>query len=33
MAAYSTPSSFRNKRKYGNYVLRFIDDEEIENLD
>ncbi len=33
MAAYSTSSSFRNKRKYGNYVLRFIDDEEIENLD
>jgi hypothetical protein len=33
MAAYSMPSSSRNKKKHGNYVLRFIDDEAIENLD
>jgi hypothetical protein len=33
MAAYSTPPSSSNKRKYGNFILRFIDDEAIENLD
>jgi hypothetical protein len=33
MAAYSMPPSFSNKREYGNLVLRFIDDEAIENLD
>jgi hypothetical protein len=33
MAAYSMPPSSSNKRKYGSYVLRFIDDETIENLD
>jgi hypothetical protein len=33
MATYSTPPSSSNKRKYGNLVLRFMDDEAIENLD
>jgi len=33
MASYSMPPSFSNKRKYGNYVLRFINNEAIENLD
>jgi hypothetical protein len=32
MATYSTPPSSSNK-KYGSYVLRFIDGEAIENLD
>jgi hypothetical protein len=33
MATYSMPPSSSNKREYGISVLRFIDDEAIENLD
>ncbi len=33
MVAYSTPPSSSNKREYDNLVLRFINDEAIENLD
>jgi hypothetical protein len=33
MAAYSMPPSSSNKRKYGSFVQRFIDDEAIEILD
>jgi hypothetical protein len=33
LASYSTPPSSSKKRKYGNYVLGFIDDELVENLD
>jgi hypothetical protein len=33
MAAYSTPPSSSNNRKYSSFILRFIDDEAIENLD
>jgi hypothetical protein len=33
MAAYSMPPSSSNKKKYGSLVLRFINDEAIENFD
>jgi hypothetical protein len=33
MAIYSMPPSYSNKRKYDSSILRFINDEAIENLD
>jgi hypothetical protein len=33
MATYSMPPFSSNKKKYGNLVLKFINDEAIESLD